>query len=309
MRPEVLISKPVGSECRAALAARFVLHDLPAAPDPDRLLADVGGRIRGIAGGKVSAAMMARLPALEIIANSGVGVDTIDMATARSRGIRVTNTPGVLNVAVAELTLGLMLALARRIPEGDAFVRSGRWAAGVFPNCSELSGKTLGILGLGRIGTEIAARAAAFGMHIAYHARSPKAGVAWEYVADLHDLARAADWLVVIAPATPETRGIVSRSVLQALGPGGRLVNVARGSLVDEGALIEMLASGGVAGAALDVFENEPNVAPALLALPNVVLSSHRGSHTHETRRAMEQIVVDNLIAHFEGHPLISPVD
>jgi lactate dehydrogenase-like 2-hydroxyacid dehydrogenase len=202
-----------------------------------------------------------------------------------------------------------MLALARRIPEGDAFVRSGRWAAGVFPNCSELSGKTLGILGLGRIGTEIAARAAAFGMHIAYHARSPKAGVAWEYVADLHDLARAADWLVVIAPATPETRGIVSRSVLQALGPGGRLVNVARGSLVDEGALIEMLASGGVAGAALDVFENEPNVAPALLALPNVVLSSHRGSHTHETRRAMEQIVVDNLIAHFEGHPLISPVD
>jgi lactate dehydrogenase-like 2-hydroxyacid dehydrogenase len=146
-------------------------------------------------------------------------------------------------------------------------------------------------------------------MHIAYHARSPKAGVAWEYVADLHDLARAADWLVVIAPATPETRGIVSRSVLQALGPGGRLVNVARGSLVDEGALIEMLASGGVAGAALDVFENEPNVAPALLALPNVVLSSHRGSHTHETRRAMEQIVVDNLIAHFEGHPLISPVD
>ena len=308
MKPDVLISKPLGAACVAALAEHFTLHDLPRAADPDALLGAVGPRIRAIAGGKVSAALMGRLPALEIIANAGVGVDTIDMPLARARGIRVTNTPGVLNGAVAELTLGLMLALARRIPEGDQFVRSGAWSAGTFPNCSELAGKTLGMLGLGRIGKEIARRAEAFGMEILYHGRHAQEGVGYRYFADLRAMAAASDWLVVIAPNAPDTQRIVSREILEALGPSGRLVNVARGSLVDEGALIELLGSGGLAGAALDVFEGEPEVAPALRALSNVVLSSHRGSHTHETRGAMEQMVIDNLVAHFAGRPLISEV-
>jgi lactate dehydrogenase-like 2-hydroxyacid dehydrogenase len=268
----------------------------------------VGGRIRGIAGGKVSSALMARLPALEIIANAGVGVDTIDMAVARARGIHVTNTPGVLNDAVAELTIGMMLALARRIPEADRFVREGRWAAGTFPLCSELSGKTLGILGLGRIGKEIAARAAALKMTVIYHGRTRQADVPYRYVPDLVEMARVSDWLVVIAAGGPETKRIVSRTVLEALGPEGRFVNVARGSLVDEEALIDLLASGGIAGAALDVFDNEPLLNASLLSFNNVLLSPHRGSHTHETRRAMERMVVDNLLAHFEGRPLLSAV-
>lgn len=308
MRPEILITKPLVRDAVAALQSRFVVHDLPGAPDPEALLAEVGPRIRGIAGGKVAGALMDRLPVLEIIANSGVGVDSIDMDRARARGIRVTNTPGVLDGAVAELTLGLMLALARRIPEADRFVRDGGWTGGTFPNGTELRGKVLGLIGMGRIGSRIAALAAAFGMRILYHSRNPRPDSPHEHVPDLLDMAGRADWLVVIAPAGPATRGIVSRAVLQALGPRGRLVNVARGSLVDEAALIELLSSGGIAGAALDVFENEPRIDPAFAGLPNVVLSSHRGSHTAETRALIDAMVVDNLVAHFEGRPLLSAV-
>jgi len=237
-----------------------------------------------------------------------VGVDSIDMDRARARVIRVTNTPGVLDGAVAELTLGLMLALARRIPDGDRFVRDGGWTAGNFPNGVELQGKTLGLIGLGGIGSEIATRSAAFGMRILYHTRNARPDRPYTHMPDLVAMAREADWLVAIAPAGPATKGIVSRTVLEALGPKGRFVNVARGSLVDQPALIELLSTGGIAGAALDVFENEPRIDPAFAGLGNVVLSSHRGSHTVETRAKMDAMVVDNLRAHFAGLPLLSAV-
>lgn len=308
MRPEVLLTKPVGKPCLAALGETFEVHSLAGAADADALLDQVGPRIRGIAGGKVSAALMARLPALEIIANSGVGVDSIDLDAARARGIRVTNTPGVLDDAVAELTIGLMLALARRLVETDAFVRAGRWAAGQFPPTTQLAGSTLGLLGLGRIGSGIAARAAAMKMRVLYHSRSPKPDQPYEYCGDILDLARRADWLVVILPGGAATEGIVSRAVLEALGPEGHLVNVGRGSMVDEDALIEMLADGRLGGAALDVFRGEPNINPALQQSDRVVLSPHQGSRTRQTRAAIEALMLDNLRAHFAGLPLPTPV-
>lgn len=251
---------------------------------------------------------MDRLPALEIIANSGVGVDSIDLETARKRNIHVTNTPDVLNDAVAELAIALMLALARQVPRADRFIRDGRWKDGSFAVCTELTGKTLGILGLGRIGKEIAARAAGMKMRIAYHGRTAQPEQPYTYYENPEAMAKDVDWLVAIAPNNPSTEKIVSRKVLEALGPEGRFVNVSRGSLVDQAALIELLGTGAIAGAALDVFDNEPNIDPALFDLDTVVLSPHQGSRTEGTRRAMGELVVANLVAHFAGEPLISPV-
>ncbi|MBF9033919.1 2-hydroxyacid dehydrogenase [Rhodobacterales bacterium HKCCE2091] len=285
----------------AALEQSFDVHTIVGAADPASVIRGVADRVRGIAGGKVDGPTMEALPKLEIIANSGVGVETNDISTARSRGIIVTNTPDVLNDSVAELTVGLMLALARNLPRSDRYVRDGSWTKGPFILGSELRGKRVGMLGLGRIGSGIAARLQVFGMQIAYHGRTEKPGQPYSYHGDLVDMAAWADWLVAIVPATPETRGIVSRPVLEALGPGGRLVNVARGSLVDQPALIEMLQCGRLGGAALDVFEGEPEVPEALRRLDNLVLSPHQGSRTTEAREAMDAMVVKNLVAHFAG--------
>lgn len=308
IRPEVLITQPQVKSCIEALNANFTAHNLAAASDPDALLAEVGPRIRAIAGGKVSAALMDKLPALEIIANSGVGYDSIDVETAKARGIRVTNTPNVLNDAVAEITIGLMIALARQIPQADRFIREGRWLKGQYPNLTELNGKTVGILGLGRIGKEIAVRAQAMKMRVIYHGRTRQPKEPYPYYANLVDMARESDWLVVIAPGSKQTHKIVSRAVLEALGPKGMLASMARGNMVDQDALVEMLRNGGLGGAALDVFENEPHVPEALFNLDNVVLSPHQGSKTTETRTGMGAMLVDNLLAHFAGEPLISPV-
>jgi lactate dehydrogenase-like 2-hydroxyacid dehydrogenase len=299
--PSILITKAMTDRAVAALEQEFDVHTLVGAPDPSDILDQIGDQIQGIAGGKVNGATIAALPKLEIIANSGVGVDSNDMPAARARGIRVTNTPDVLNVSVAELTVGLMLALARKLPQSDRFVRVGGWADGAFSLGCELRCKKVGMLGLGRIGTEIALRLEALQMQIAYHSRNEKDGCAYRYFSDLADMAANSDWLVVIAPANPSTKGIVSRNILEALGPEGKLVNVARGSLVDQAALIELLETGGLSAAALDVFENEPNVPSALCDLDNVVLSPHQGSRTKEAREAMDAIVVKNLRAHFAG--------
>lgn len=294
--------------CGAALRSHFNAHELAAAPDREAFLAEVGPRIRGIAGGKVSAALMDALPQLEIIANSGVGYDSIDVAEARARGIRVTNTPDVLNDAVAELTIGLMIALARRIPQSDRFIRDGEWLKRQAPSFAELNGKTLGILGLGRIGKEIARRAAAMRMRVVYHGRNRQPDQPHAYYPDLVEMARDVEWLVVIAPGGKSTDRIVSREVLDALGPKGCLVSMARGSMVDQAALVERLVDGRLGGAALDVFQDEPAVPSALLALDNVVLSPHQGSKTTETRDKMGALLVANLLAHFAGEPLITPV-
>jgi lactate dehydrogenase-like 2-hydroxyacid dehydrogenase len=291
-----------------ALAQAFTLHKLYEASDAGALLAEVGPRIRGIAGSHVDSRLMEKLPRLEIIANFGVGYDTVDVGAARARGIKVTNTPNVLDDAVAEITIGMMIALARRIPAADRFVREGKWPGGNFPLQRELTGRTVGIFGLGRIGKEIARRAQAMKMRVVYSGRHEQKREPYRYYADLEAMAREADWLVAIAPGGKATEKIISRRVLEALGPEGFFVNMGRGSLVDEPAMVEMLQSGGLGGAALDVFADEPNVPPALLALDNVVLSPHQGSGTNETRDLMGQLLVDNLKAHFAGEPLLSQV-
>ena len=308
MTVEILQTHKLLKSCEDAIAERFTVHRLHEAEDRDALLESVRDRVRGIAGGQVDAALMDRLPKLEIVANFGVGYDNIDTAAARARNVRVTNTPDVLNDAMAEIAIGLMVALARRIPEADRFVRDGKWPHGNFPLQRELNGATLGILGLGRIGKEIARRAQAMRMRVVYHGRRRQPEEPYEYFADLTAMAQAVDWLLVIAPGGKGTEGIVSREVLAALGPEGFLVNMARGSLVDEPVMIEMLMSGALGGAALDVFANEPQVPQALRRLDNVVLSPHQGSATHQTRRKMGELVVANLEAHFAGDPLLTPV-
>lgn len=308
MAIEILQTGKLLDSCEAALAERYTVHKLHEQADPKAWLAANGARIRAHAGSGVQADLMDALPNLEIIASFGVGYDNIDTKTAKARNIRVTNTPNVLNDAVAELTIGLMIALARRIPQGDQYVRQGKWPSANMGLFSELTGKTVGILGLGRIGKEIAVRAQAMKMRVVYYGRKRQPTEPHVYYDNLVDMARDSDWLVIIAPGGKGTERIVSRDVLEALGPKGMLVNVARGTLIDEPAMLELLQSGGLGGAALDVFENEPAVPAGFLALDNVVLSPHQGSATNQTRDAMGALLVANLDAHFAGEPLISAV-
>ncbi|HWV20909.1 MAG TPA: 2-hydroxyacid dehydrogenase [Devosia sp.] len=308
MTIEILQTGPLLASCEKALAERYTVHKLHEIADKDGWLAANGARIRAHAGSGVQKPLMEKLPNLEIIASFGVGYDNIDTAAAKARNIRVTNTPDVLNDAVAELTIGLMIALARRIPQGDQFVRTGKWLGNNFGLFSELTGKTVGILGLGRIGKEIATRAQAMKMRVVYFGRHQQPSMPYIYYDNLEDMARDSDWLVVIAPGGKGTERIVSRRVLEALGPKGKLVNVARGTLIDEPAMVELLQNGGLGGAALDVFEKEPEVPQNLLGLDNVVLSPHQGSATNQTRDAMGALLVANLEKHFAGEPLISAV-
>lgn len=308
MPVEILQTQKLPAPAEQALSAKYTVHKLHEAKDRAALLDQVGSRIRGIAGASVDQALIEALPKLEIIASFGVGYDSVDTVTARARNIRVTNTPNVLNDAVAEITLGLMIALARRIPQADRFVRDGKWLKGNFPLLTELNGKTVGIVGLGRIGKEIAVRAQAMKMRVVYHGRNRQPDEPYVYYSKLVDMARDVDWLVLIAPGGKATEKIVNREVLEALGPEGFLVNVGRGTLVDEPVLVEMLQSGKLGGAALDVFDKEPQVPEALFGLDTVVLSPHQGSATHQTRNKMGAMVVGNLDAHFAGEPLLSAV-
>ena len=304
----VLITDPIVIPCEPALEARYTVHRLYNAPDPDALIAKLAPDLTAIAGGRVDAALMDRLPKLRMISNFGVGYDSIDTAAARARGIRVTNTPNVLNDAMAEIAIGLMIGLARRIPQADRFVRDGKWVGGAYPLQSELTGRTVGIVGLGRIGIEIAARCQAMKMRVVYHSRSRKPNSPYVYYSDLTDMARDADWLVVITPGGKATEKLINKQVLTALGPKGYLVNMARGSVADEPALVSALVNGEIAGAALDVFADEPNVPAELFTLENVVLSPHMGSATQQTRDAMGALVVANLDAFFAGDPLLTQV-
>jgi lactate dehydrogenase-like 2-hydroxyacid dehydrogenase len=308
MADEILQTQKLHARCEAALAERFTVHKLHETADKDALIAELAPRLRAIAGGNVGPDLMDKLPKLELIANFGVGYDSIDTKAARERNIRVTNTPNVLNDAMAEITVGLMIALARKIPQTDRFVREGKWLKGGYPLQVELNAKTVGILGLGRIGKEIALRLQAMKMRVVYHGRNRQPDEPYIYYDNLTDMARDADWLVLIAPGGKATEKIVDRKVLEALGPDGYLVNMGRGTLVDEPVMVELLQSGKLGGAALDVFEKEPAVPEALFELDNVVLSPHMGSATHQTRDKMGDLVVANLVAHFAGEPLISAV-
>jgi lactate dehydrogenase-like 2-hydroxyacid dehydrogenase len=308
---EILSAGPMYAPSFESMARDFTVHALWRAKDRAALLAEVGGRIRGIqtnGGLGADAKLIDALPKLEIISCFGVGVDPIDLDAARRRRIIVTNTPEVLNECVADLAMGLTVATLRRIGLGDRFVRAGSWLKGALPLARKVGGKTMGILGYGRIGKAIAKRAEAFGMRIVYHGRKQQAGVAHKYYASLTEMARDCDVLLAICPGGPATRHIVNAEVLKALGPEGTLINVARGSVVDEQALVTALANGTLGAAGLDVFESEPRVPEALFAMDQVVLQPHVASATHETRKAMGDLTVDNLRAHFAGQPALTPV-
>jgi lactate dehydrogenase-like 2-hydroxyacid dehydrogenase len=289
----------------------YRIHRYFEAADKPAFLAKVGPGIRAIATrGDLGAdrAMIDACPNLEIVVVYGVGYDAVDIAACRQRGIRVTNTPDVLTEDVADLAVGMLLALVRRIPEADRFVRDGKWGAAPFPLTRRMAGMTAGILGLGRIGSAVARRLQAFGMPIAYTARTRKPDLPWSFHPDAATLAAACDVLVVTMAAGAGTSGIVDRRVLDALGPAGLVVNVSRGSVMDEAALLDALQAGRIGGAALDVFLNEPAIDPRFAALGNVVLQPHLGSATIEARQAMGRLVRDNLAAHFAGRPLVTEV-
>ncbi len=280
-----------------------------ALPDVDAAwLVAHAGQVDGIVTGGhlgVPSALMAALPNLKIIAINGVGYDKVDLGLARSRGVRVSNTPDVLTDDVADLAVGLTLCLLRRLPHAHAHVVAGQWIRSDMPLATKLTGKRIGIFGLGRIGRAAAKRFAGFTDAIAY-TDVAKQDVPYAFHADAVELAAASDVFVVCAAASSETRKLIGPAVFDALGPAGYLVNVARGSIVDEAALIAALQEGRIAGAALDVFEDEPNVPAALLQMAHVVATPHIASGTHETRRAMGEMVLANLDACFGGRPMPS---
>jgi lactate dehydrogenase-like 2-hydroxyacid dehydrogenase len=310
MKPLVLSLDPLPPFLTGPLAEHFDFHADLRRNDPaafERLAPQARGLV-GRGETVLTGEMMAHFPKAEIISIFGVGYDGIDVPAARARGIAVTHTPNVLTDDVADLALALLLAVSRRLLPADRHVRSGGWLQGPVPLARKLSGARLGIIGLGRIGSAIAKRAEAFGMSIAYTKRTVNPAVAYRYYPTALALAAEVDFLVVAAFGGPTTRGLVNADVLKALGPNGYLVNIARGSVVDEAALVAALREGRIAGAGLDVFANEPNVPAELFALDNVVLTPHIGSATTSTRHAMADLAFANLAAHFAGKALPSEV-
>lgn len=308
----VLLNGPTLPLIEERIRAEFAAICPWLTPDPETTLAEAAGSIRAIASNAshapIDGATMDRFPALEIIAHYGVGYDSIDARAAAGRGIVVTNTPGVLDDDVADLALGLLLSVVRDLPAADAFVRSGAWAGERFPLAHALRGRRVGIAGLGRIGKAIARRCEAFGLSIAYFGRSRQEGVDYPHFTDLTGLAAAVDVLILSMPGNAATARLVDAGVLRALGPQGVLINVARGNIVDEDALLAALADRTIAGAGLDVFVGEPRIRPEFAALRNVVMAPHIGSATVETRAAMGNLVVDNLRAHFSAGKALTPV-
>ncbi len=310
MKRDVLQVSPIHKGSQGQLEAEYAVHRLWEAKERDDFLARIASRTAILVttgGAGASRELIERLPGLRLIACFGVGVDAIDLTAAREHGIAVTNTPDVLTDDVADLAIGLMLATMRGIAAADRYVRAGLWLRGPMGVQTKVSRKALGIVGMGRIGQAIAARAAAFDMPIAWTGPRAK-NLPWRYEPDLIALARGVDVLIAACPGGETTRGLISRAVLEALGPDGVFVNIARGSVVDEVALVELLTTGKLGGAGLDVFIDEPNVPEALFALDHVVLQPHQASATRETRAAMGQLVVDNVAAFVAGRPLITPV-
>lgn len=310
-RPPLLIANTFHPDTLAVLDTQYDTHKLWLLQDPQEQQA----LITRLAPDCVAVAtaswatnpLIYQLPNLQLISCFGVGTDGIDFGITRARGIQVTNTPRVLNDAVADLALALILSTSRNLINADQYVRAGHWPQAPFPCGRSLAGKTLGIIGMGAIGEEIAMRALACRMKIAYHNRSPKA-VPFPYYNSIAALAGVSDILLSMLPGGPETERVVNKKVFRALGSEGIFLNVGRGSTVNEDDLIAALQKGVIAGAGLDVYASEPQVPEALRSMPNVVLFPHIGSATVETRRAMGQLVIDNLAAHFAGESLLTPV-
>jgi lactate dehydrogenase-like 2-hydroxyacid dehydrogenase len=294
------------------IAARLPLHRLWLEPNPDLWLAEWAPRIRAIAlAGHVRAdeAYMKRFPSLEIISSFGVGYDHIDANAAARRGIVVTHTPDVLTEEVADTAIGLLLCTVRELPQAERYLRAGKWPAGNFPlSRATLRDRTAGLVGMGRIGVAIASRLEAFGVPVVYHTRRPRPELAYRYYPKLLDMARNVDTLIVIVPGGAATKDMIDAQVLEALGPDGILINVARGSVIDEPALIAALRERKIMAAGLDVFVNEPQVPEELLAMENVVLLPHLGSASVFTREKMDQLLVDNILAWASDRPPLTPV-
>ncbi|NNJ76029.1 MAG: 2-hydroxyacid dehydrogenase [Anderseniella sp.] len=307
---DILLVSNMMPHIQEALEARHTLHRLYEADDKDAFLASVADKIEGVATmGKADADLIDALPSLKIIASFGVGYDGVNAAHAASRNVIATNTPDVLNDDVANMAVTLVLTCSRRFSEWERFARAGRWEKeGDPPLARAINGRKVGILGLGRIGKDIARKLDVFGCVIGYHGRSKQADQAYAFYDDLTDMARDCDFVIAICPGGDATKGIVNAQVLEALGPDGTFINVARGSVHDEDALIEALASGKLGYAGLDVFAAEPKIPEKLRALDNVTLQPHQGSATVETRRAMGDLVANNLLSFFDGKGAITPV-
>ncbi len=312
-KPDVLLVGQKKKVMVDGLAPNVNLHYLADAKDPQAFFKEVGPKVRAIAiaytADKLDAAFMQKFPKLEQISSFGVGYDHVDAKWAGEHGIVVTNTPDVLNEEVADTALGLLLSTVREFPQADRYVRAGKWPGGHYPlTKATLRNRTVGIVGLGRIGKAIARRLEAFGVPVVYHSRNPQADAPYRYYPKLLDMAHDVDTLMVIVPGGPATQKLINAEVLKALGPSGVLVNMARGSVVDEPALIEALKNRTIYSAGLDVFANEPHVPKELLEMDHIVLFPHLGSSTEVTRAAMDQLVVDNILAWSAGKPPLTPV-
>ncbi len=307
MKPDIIITARGHAGTMATLRAEFNAHLLFEAPDRATFFQQHAAHARGLATFgpmSINGEVMDALPKLEIIANFGVGVDAINLDDAKKRGIIVTNTPDVLNEAVADTALALIMNTVRQFPQSERYLRAGNWVAnGPYPLTTDLRGKVLGVLGLGRIGEAIVKRVLPCGMQIRYHNRNRK-DVPYAYDPDPVSLARNSDVLLVVTPGGPDTNKLVSTAVLDALGPEGFLVNIARGSVLDEMVVLRYLQEKRIAGAGLDVFVDEPRVPPEFFALENAVLFPHVGSATVETRKAMGDLQIENLRRHFDGRPV-----
>ncbi len=308
-KPVLLLHCALPARFVERLAEQFDCHQQSQLDDSQ--FTTLAPTVRGlVASGEssVTREQIARLPALEIIAVLGVGYDGIDLDAARDHNVRVTHTPGLSSEDIADFAMALLLCATRQVLSADRFVRQGGWAAGRYPMTTRVSGGRLGILGLGRIGRAVATRAEAFGMRVAYTGRTQNADLPYRWCGDLQTLAASVDFLVICASGGPATHGLVDNSVLDALGPGGVLVNIARGPIVDEEALLQALRERRILAAGLDVFGDESRVPAALLDLPNVVLTPHMASTTEATVQAMLDLAFENLAAHFSGKPLLTPV-
>ncbi|WP_042885755.1 2-hydroxyacid dehydrogenase [Cupriavidus necator] len=302
MKPRLLQHGRLPEAIEARLAEHYDVHPFWTETDPADFLARHGSEFVALttrAAIGADAALLAALPSLRVISSFGVGLDKLDLDTARSRGIAVGYTPDVLNDCVADTAFALLMDVSRKISAADRFVRRGEWPKGQFPLATRVSGKRLGIIGMGRIGRVIAHRSAGFDMEVRYHSRNRSDDAPYAYEPSLEALARWADYLVIATAGGPSTHHLVSAAVLDALGPQGFLINIARGTVVDEDALVDALVHQRIAGAGLDVFEDEPNVPAALFGLDNVVLLPHIASATHETRQAMAELVFENLQVFF----------
>jgi hydroxypyruvate reductase len=305
MSKDIMLVSSVPTFMMNDLQQEYVLHDHAHILDPEaftKVTAFVG--VGSTA--KVDRKLLAMFPNVKMISIFGVGYDGIDVAAVKERGIQVTHTPDVLTDDVADLAMGLILSIGRRIPQSDKFVRNGDWVSEPFTMTHKVTGTRLGVVGFGRIGQAIAKRAAAFDMTIAYTGRRAKTNAPYRYHASASELAANSDYLVVAVPGGDDTKNMINAQVLKALGPKGIVINIARGSVIDQTALIQALKDKSIAGAGLDVFWDEPNIDPQFFKLQNVVLTPHNGSNTHETRRAMADLALANLKAFFDDRPLLT---